>query len=428
MKAWEELLRALALHLGSEAIENWLSPISILRFDAANIHLKATPFQKAWFDEHAAPLKIPFLNNNQRSIRIHWDTERSQTPNSSPPKPGLQFLSDPLDPEFTLDAFLALKTNEMGERVAQELSRGEISTFNPVVYFGPSGSGKTHLLTAIAHALKDKKQHVFYVKMETFTDHVVNAIRLGFMQEFRKTYREIDVLIVDGIHQLARKNATQEEFFHTFNELHTLGRQIILSSEHSPAHLQEIEPRLISRFEWGIAIPLLPPESLATILEQKAKRLHLELPDGLSTFLLERFSRSPKAAIAALHALAMRTDRVLNLQHAETLLTDLLAKESAEALTHEKIIRRIADKFGIRSEDITGKSQSREFAQPRQIAMYFCRKLLQTPYQALGRRFGRDHSTVISSIRQVEKAIASKEAPYAEAAATLTRILRSVTS
>lgn len=424
MKAWEELLSSLALQLGPEAIATWLRPISVVRFDAANIHLKATPFQKAWFDEHVLPLRIPFLNNNQRPIQIHWETQSGKS-SEKPRAPTLQILPDPLDPEFSLDAFLSLPSNKMALQMAQELSFGDPPAFNPVVYFGPSGSGKTHLLTAIAHALTAKNKKVFLVKMQTFTDHVVNAIRLSQMQEFRKAYREIDVLIVDDIHQLARKNATQEEFFHTFNTLHTLGRQIILSSEHSPAHLQEIEPRLISRFEWGIAIPLSAPSDLAAILEMKARRLHLELPDGLSSFLLKRFSHSPKAALNALHALAMRTDRILSPQHAETLLTDLLAKEGKESLTHEKIIRRIADHFGIRPEDLTGKSQAREFAQPRQIAMYFCRRLLNTPYQGIGRLFGRDHSTVMSSIRQVEKGAESKEPPYTEAVVTLAKAFRS---
>ncbi len=419
MKAWEELLETLAHHLGSEAVATWLRPITILRFDAANVTLRATPFQKAWFDEHVLPLRIPFLNNNQRPIQIHWETLNPKS-QDKPVSPSLQIRPDPLDPEFTLKTYL--RTNEMGLRMAEELSQGHAPAFNPVVFFGPSGSGKTHLLTAIAHALQGKK--VFLVHMQTFTDHVVNAIRLGLMQEFRKAYREIDVLIVDDIHELARKNATQEEFFHTFNTLHTLGRQIILSSACSPAQLQDIEPRLISRFEWGIAIPLSAPPDLAAILAAKASRLHLDLPPDVIDFLLQRFSRSLKAAIDALHALALRTDRILNRTHAETLLADLLAKEQSETLTHEKIIRRIADHFGIRPEDITGKSQTREFAQPRQIAMYFCRTLLNTPYQQLGRLFNRDHSTVISSVAQVEAAAAAKEQPYAEAVAILTRALR----
>ncbi len=417
MKAWEELLKELEKRIGSEAVATWLKPIILHRFDAANIHLKATPFQKAWFEEHVLPLKISFLNNNQRPIRIHWETEAGKSM-EKPATPSMQILSDPLDPEFTLDTFSPLASNQMGYRMAEELSQGAFPTFNPVVYFGPSGAGKTHLLTAIAHALKAQNKKVFSVKMETFTDHVVGAIRLGLTKEFRKAYREIDVLIVDDIQELARKSATQEEFFHTFNTLHTLGKQIVLSSNCTPAQLQEIEPRLISRFEWGIAIPLALPNSFTSILEEKARRLRLEMPDGLSDFLLQRF-RSPKAAVNALHALAIRTEQVQSCEQAQRLLQDLLIKEGTEALTHEKIIQRIANHFGIRPEDITGKSQTREFAQPRQIAMYFCRKLLDTPFQALGRLFGRDHSTVISSIRQVEKAVSAKEQPYAEAVASL---------
>jgi chromosomal replication initiator protein len=243
------------------------------------------------------------------------------------------------------------------------------------------------------------------------------------MQEFRKTYRDIDALIVDDVQQLARKNATQEEFFHTFNPLQTLGRQIILSADCSPSHLQEIEPRLISRFEWGIAIELSAPDAnkKIRILEQKARQLELELPQEIFPFLAEKFPSSPKAPIEAIHSLALRTTKVRDLHHAEQLLADLLKKESAEALTTEKIIRQIGIYFGIRAEDLTGKSQMREFAQPRQIAMYFCRKLLQIPFQGIGRLFGRDHSTVMSSIKQVEKGIENREAPYAESIEAISR-------
>ncbi len=423
MKAWENLLASLEWTLGSDAIESWLRPIKIVRFDAANLYLRATPFQKTWFDEHVRPLNPSLLNNNERPIRIHWETDNPALTKQKTEAPSYQIRPDHLESEYSLDTYLPLSMNEMGLNMAQELCKGEPSSFNPVFYFGPTGSGKTHLLMAIAQALQKKNQSVFYVKAQTFMEHVVNAIRLGLMKEFRKTYRDIDALIVDDVHQLARKNATQEEFFHTFNTLHTLGKQIILSAECSPAFLQEIEPRLISRFEWGIAIGLSAPDATkrVSILKQKAQQLDLELPSELYPYLVENFPSSPKAAIQAIHSLALRTTKVRDQHHADQLLTDLLKKESADALTSEKIIKQIATYFGIRAEDLTGKSQMREFAQPRQIAMYFCRKLLRIPFQGIGRLFGRDHSTVMSSIKQVDKAVEAKEPPYAQSIEAISR-------
>lgn len=425
MRAWEEYLASLEERIGRDAVQTWLKPITIIRFDAANLHLRATPFQKNWFEEHVCPLGIPLLNNNQRPIRIHWESARDDAKGSTPAST-YQIRPEPLDPQLLLDCFLPFPGNEMAYKMSLELSQGAVPSFNPVFYYGPSGSGKTHLLTAIAHQLNAKGLRVFTVRALTFMEHVVQAIRLGLMQEFRKTYREIDVLIVDEIHDLSRKAATQEEFFHTFNTLHTLNRQMIFSAQCLPTQLEEIEPRLISRFEWGIAISLSLPDLSYTIalLKRKAETLQTSLSPEIALFLAKKFSSSPKSAVQALHSLALRSSNLTDTKQVEFLLSDLLAKEVADAPSPEKIFKQVAMHFGIRQEDLTGKSQMREFAQPRQIAMYFCRKLLQMPFQTIGRLFGRDHSTVMSSIKQVEKSVETKEAPYAQGVDALLRKFR----
>jgi chromosomal replication initiator protein len=400
MKAWEDLLSSLEQVLGKDAIAKWLRPIKILRFDAANLYLDATPFQKAWFEEHVRG-RVPFFNNNQRPIRIHFPPFAEK---KAPPQ-NLQFASDPLESELRLEGFLPTQKNTLAHQMALELSTGANLGFNPVYYYGTSGSGKTHLLTSIAHVLKERGRHAFYLSAETFTGHVVNAIRLGKMQEFREKVREIDTLLVDDIHLFARRNATQEEFFHTFNRLHTAGKQIILSGNVRCAELPEIEPRLISRFEWGISLKLEAPdrELSLCILEKKAALLDHHLTPEMAAFLLERFISHPKAPIIALHTLCVRTHSCQNPKQAEILLADLLEKERKTHLTPEKIIKHTAAHFGIRIEDLIGKSQLREFVKPRQIAMYFCRSLLDMPFQKIGLLFGRDHSTVMASIALVEK-------------------------
>jgi chromosomal replication initiator protein len=352
------------------------------------------------------------LNNNERPIKIHW--EKKPISKKSSLESTFHIAPDPLEKEFRLELFITGPTTSMAYEMAKEAATGKCP-FNPLFFFGPSSSGKTHLLMGLAHALQEMGQKVFYVQAKSFTEHVVQAIRLGQMQEFRKAYREIDVLIIDDIHQLARKNATQEEFFHTFNNLHTLSRLIILSSDAPAKELSDIEPRLISRFEWGIALGLDSPSSAKAIeiLKYKAKHLQLDLSPNVIDFLAKRFA-SLKAAVEALHAIALRCPHQLDLSHIEMTLSDLLQKESVSQLTSDKVIKETAVYFGITPQDLTGESQIREFAKPRQIAMFLCRKLLNIPYQGIGRLFQRDHSTVMSSVKQIETAIEKNPSPLSD--------------
>jgi chromosomal replication initiator protein len=280
----------------------------------------------------------------------------------------------------------------------------------PAVFVWASIIRKTHLLTAIA---QNWKSRVFYITADAFTEHVVQAIRQGRMHEFRGLYRDIDVLLVDDVHRLGGRAATQEEFFHTFNTLHTLGKQIVLSSPVAPSKLEEIEPRLISRFEWGVVLSI-EPVNAEVLLRKKAAVWNVKLTDELCTFLAEKFPLNP---VLALQALVLRAPRnePLSVVAAQTLLKDLLAKQTENALTPEKVVKHLSTHFGITPEDVTGKSQMREFALPRQIAMYLCRKKLEMPFQAIGKFFGRDHSTVMSSVKQIEKAVEEKQVKVLEA-------------
>ncbi|MBF8262607.1 MAG: dnaA1 [Parachlamydiales bacterium] len=425
MKAWDDLLSKLEQKLGPEVVAQWLRPMKVVRFDAANIFLEATPFQQSWFEEQIRPLMpLNFCNNNQRPIKIHFEKTRIISKQQTAE---LTFIinPDPLEKEYSLDQFLPSSANLIAYETANEIARAGKCGFNPVFFSGPSGSGKTHLLMGIALSLQALGKKVFYVSAQTFTDHVVQAIRLGHMQDFRNAYRAIDALIVDDIHLLARRSATQEEFFHTFNSLHTLDLPIILSANDTPGQLPDIEQRLISRFEWGISLSLHPPDpaALKQILNQKSKFLDLSPSTELIDFLLLRFTSKSHASIEALHALAHRCPKNLQIPHVERVLKDLLEKESESVLTIDKVIKQTAVHFGIRTEDLTGKSQMREFAQPRQIAMFLCRTLLEMPFQGIGRLFNRDHSTVMSSVKQVKNAIETNQAPFAEPVEAIVRKL-----
>ncbi len=397
MKEWNEFLSELEYELGREIVKKWIP--KLIRFDAANIYLEPSDsFQANWFEEHIRPKLKNLTNANNRPIKVHLILEK-KTKEKKEEAP-LSFHSEPLDPLNTLETFLSSEKNEVVFKLFQELP-----PFNPIYIYGPKGVGKTHLLMGIAHRLQKMGTRVFYVRAETFTEHVVQAIRLGQMQLFRKTYRDIDVLLIDGIHIFSKKAATQEEFFHTFNTLHTQGRKIFLSAQVAPSQLQEIEPRLVSRFEWGISLEV-GKGPMAAILKQKGAQWNIILSEDLLQWLLHTFPTDP---VMALQAWIFRAGKAPPTQQGgEKLLKDLIEKESENALTPEKIIKGIATFYGITTQDILGKSQTRGASTPRQIAMYFCRERLGLPFQKIGELFGRDHSTVMSSIKQTQKSIEDK--------------------
>lgn len=424
MKSWEDFLLRLEGELGADTVRKWLRTLQVVRFDACNLYLEAKDsFQALWFEEHIRQKVISgFYNNNHKKIRVHLSIANR---NGSPAKkkttsqpaspPAFQLSFDPLDPYCTFEHFVREEDNAIPIKILEE----ETNQFNPLFLCGPGGSGKTHLLMATTAMLREKGLKVIYARAETFTEHVVSAIRSSEMQNFRLAYRNADVLILDNVQTLSKKSATQEELFHTFNTLHMSGKQLILAANCFPKDLSEIEARLVSRFEWGIVLPLKPVHDRQKLLEKKAAALHYPLSQKLIEFLLESFPSSPKALIRALEALILRSHvnksemhalfRPMTVQLAKHYLADLLLTESQAALTPQKIIQHCSEHYGIRPDDILGKAQTRECTEPRQVAMYLCRKELKLPFTKIGTIFGRDHSTVMSSVKQMEKLIADKD-------------------
>jgi chromosomal replication initiator protein len=425
MKAWEDLLSKMESALTPQAVAQWLRPMQVVRFDAQNIYLQANIFQRSWFEEHVRPhVQTLFVNaNTQRPIKIHFEND---SPPSEKSYNSFPITSDFLDPLFSIEKFITSDSNQMACRIIQEIVTNGCTTFNPIFISGPSGCGKTHLLAGLARSLQGQGRNIFFVNAETFTSHVVQAIRFGKMNEFRQVYRSVQVLIVDDVHRLARRSATQEEFFHTFNALHTAEIPIILSSCEPSHQLKDIEPRLISRFEWGIPLTLTAPDSamLYKIILNQAHVLQLNISADLIRYLTTHFTSKITAPIEALHAIAMRCPHIHSIAGIEHALQDLLVREKKSALTAEKILEQTALHFGVRVEDMTGASQQREWTVPRQLAMYLCRHHLKMSLQSIGRLFHRDHSTVISSIKQITKACETNQQDIVDALKTITRATR----
>ncbi len=426
MQSWDVFLKKQEGLVGEDVVNQWLRPLKVVHFDSGNLYLEAKDsFQVLWFEEHVRPLlKRHLLNNNFRPIKVHLTVTDAAAPKPKKEKynslPPLSLAFDPLDPTTTLDNFVVGEENKIVSQFLCELS-GDLGMFNPIYLWGSEGCGKTHLLIALAKVFRKKGLNALYARAETFTEHVVSAIRSSEMQTFRKAYRHVDILLIDDVHLLARKAATQEEFFHTFNTLHTAGKQMIFSSKCAPSFLEEIEPRLVSRFEWGINIHFkkLNGAELKQMLLKRYDTLNFQLGDDVSDFLVHTFPSS-KSLNRALEALVLRIHLQEDARHkrnsqsidrkiAEKMLADLIEKEQKTALSPERIIAAVSSIYGVRDEDLLGKSQSQDSSFPRQIAMYLCRQELKLPFQGIGRIFGRDHSTVMTSIKQIENKIEASD-------------------
>jgi len=437
MRAWESFLKKQEEQLGTQIVKKWLTPLKVVKFDAGNLYLEAqNHFQALWFEEHVRKkAEIELLASHQRQVKIHLTiandlpknkfSKRKQQKKKVDNEP-FHFQFDECDPHCTLETFIPSEANLVPLKLMQEIinyqtqsetedfSEKELITFNPVYLYGLPGTGKTHLLMATAKVLKEKGLNVIYVRAQTFTDHVVRAIRAGEMSIFRQTYRQADVLLVDDVHVFSRKGATQEEFFHTFNALHLAGKQIILSANCVPQELQHVEPRLISRFEWGIVLPmsLLDRPEIKKLLAHKMNAFQFPLEKKTAEFLLDTFNSNPKSLTRALEALVLRShmkgaEGQLSVQEAKIALKDLIEEERQSEVTPEKINFVVAEEYGVTPDDLTGDSQKKDYVLARQIAMYLCRDKLNLSYKKVGDLYHRDHSTVMSSVKRVQEEIQS---------------------
>ncbi len=433
MQAWENFLKKQENELGIDTVQKWLRTLTIQRYDACNLYLEAKDsFQALWFEEHMRAKALHLVNGNNKQIKIHLSVSHHSPPpekkakgkNVNTVQPNFQLIFDDPDPTALFSNFVVSEENQIPVQLLEAIATPHSNNFNPFFLYGSSGSGKTHLLMSIAHSLRMQNLNVIYVRAETFTDHVVAAIRAGVMTHFRNIYRKTDVLIIDDVHIFSRKIATQEELFHTFNTLHLAGKQIILSANCAPQELQLIEPRLISRFEWGIVLPLkvLEGDQMQQMLQVKARALNFALPKTIIEFLVQTFTSNPKTLTKAFEALVLRLHlddhyslNKLTIRSVQTLLSDLIIEEQQSALTPVRIVQAVAEHYGLRLEDVLGKSQTRECVLPRQIAMLLCREKLKMPFMKIGELFSRDHSTVISGVRQIKKVLDQNDHEMANA-------------
>ena len=317
-----------------------------------------------------------------------------------------------LNPRYTFESFVAGSSNRFAHAAAAAVAETPGKSYNPLMIYGPSGLGKTHLLHAIGHYVTSyyEQLRVKYVSTEELTNDFINAISNNRTAEFRSSYRDVDVLLVDDIQFLESKIQTQEEFFHTFNTLHNAQKQIVMTSDRPPKLLEALEPRLRSRFEWGLMTDIQPPdlETRIAILRKKVASQRLTAGTQVLELIASRIPtniRELEGALTRVAALASLNQQEITVSLAEEVLNDLMP-EDATPVDSQTIMDMAAKYFGITMDDLTGSSRVANIASARQIAMYLCRELTDLSLPKIGNKFGgRDHSTVLHAVRKINEKI-----------------------
>jgi chromosomal replication initiator protein len=321
-----------------------------------------------------------------------------------------------LNPKYTFETFVVGRSNQFVHAgclaVGEQLSKA----YNPLFIYGGVGLGKTHLLHAIGHLVlrRNGRLRLSYVSSEKFTNDLINAIRFDSTVEFRNRYRSLDLLLIDDIQFIAGKERTQEEFFHTFNELYDSTKQIVISSDSLPREIPTLEERLRSRFEWGLIADIQPPdlETKAAILRKKAQAEAVRLPDEVSLFIAKNVQsniRELEGSLVRLIAYASLTGREISLELAQETLKELNA-ERAKVITLGAIQRVVADFFRVKVEDLKSKDRNQGIVLPRQVAMYLSRTMTASSLPAIGEAFGgKDHTTVIHSCEKIKRRLAGDD-------------------
>ena len=317
------------------------------------------------------------------------------------------------NPQFTFDKFVVGSSNRFAHAAALSVAKNPAETYNPLFIYGPSGLGKTHLLYAIATEVHRAHPdfNIVYIKGDQFTNELIEAVRQGRNIEFRSKYRSADLFLVDDIQFIAGKESTQEEFFHTFNNLYESHRQIVLTADRPPKEMNLLEDRLRTRFEWGLIADIEPPdyETRMAIIKNKAVSLGMEFPDEVCAYVAENITANVRQIegtvkkILAYHDLDGMPLTVNNVSRA---IKDMHADNSTCLPTPSLIISEVCRFYSIEEQVLRGTLKTKNTAEARQVAMYLVRKLTNMSFPDVGREFGRDHSTVIHGINKVEKMLA----------------------
>jgi chromosomal replication initiator protein len=445
---WETVQGLLRDEVGETAYTTWLQPLTPAEVDGDRVVIGApTPFLRDWVVAHYADrIRSAWHHVNPRIRKVALDvrqdarprpTERAPeasapaaetagapaagaaaeparpaaTPRSQEEEALLDAYSAPIDPRFTFDNFVVAKSNDFAFAAAKRVAASDRPPFNPLFLYSGVGLGKTHLMHAIAWEVRrqDPSRRVVYLSAEKFMYQFVRALTTNSTLSFKDLFRSVDLLMVDDVQFIGGKNNTQEEFFHTFNELIERGSQIVISADRSPSALEDLEERVRSRLSWGLVADIHPTsyELRLGILQTKAAKIpNVVVPDELLQFLAERITSNVRELEGALNRVVHQSTllgRPLNMETAQDVLRDVL-RANEKRITIEEIQKAVVAHYSLKLADMQSKRRSRVVARPRQVAMYLAKQLTPRSLPEIGRRFGgRDHTTVMHAVKKVEE-------------------------
>jgi chromosomal replication initiator protein len=441
---WDNILRTIKTKLQGESFETWFNPIRFEGIDQAQrrIRLRA-PNQvvRDWvtvnyanlidqsFGEfslagYAVDWVLP--EDNPQPFAVSVLSRNTAEPATLPPTtpvaptfsqtaatavaPAKQATLDPdLNSKYTFESFVVGSCNQFAHAASLAVAESPGQTYNPLYLYGGVGLGKTHLMHACGHAIKQRSPHlkVSYLSSERFMNELINSIRYDKTQSFREKYRSVDVLLIDDIQFMAGKERTQEEFFHTFNTLYEQQKQIVISSDCPPREIPTLEERLHSRFEWGLIADLEPPdlETKVAILKRKAEGMGFVIPNDVALFIASRVKnnvRELEGSLIRLVAISSLRGIPVSKELAKDAIRNIASEEEPGIIAIEQIQKAVASNYKLTVDQLVSKNNSRQFAFPRQIAMYLCKKLTKHSYPEIGRAFGgKHHTTVIHSFEKI---------------------------
>ena len=434
---WERAKEGLFSVVGDKVYESWFSNLEPAGSDDETMRLSADgEFTAIWIRDNYMDVlsnQISLAASHNMKVEIvareesPQSEDRIEAPRTAPrrisaPKPSVSPIPPSINPRNTVESFVVGESNRFAHAAALAVAQNIGVAFNPLFIYGATGLGKTHLMHAIAHfVLKNNPSAaIAYVSSENFVNEYVAALRDGNIANFRKRYRNTDVLLIDDVQFFAGKERCQEEFFHTFNELFNSGRQIVLSCDKPINEVSDIEQRLVSRFGWGVSVDIQAPdyETRLAILQKKAALLGRDtaIEPAVLELLARKFTKSIRRMEGALtnligYASLINSGNAVTLEKANELLADAFCEENENAAVDiDKIQKKTAESFNIDPSEIVGKRRPANIAMARQIAMYLSRKLTTHSLQEIGRQFGgRDHGTVMHAIKVIGNAMENDE-------------------
>lgn len=428
MEKWDEILKTVKTEydLSEVAFNTWLKPLKVYGVEGNVVTIIVPSEQTVLINVITKKYKLP-LQVTIGEITGMDDCEiRFILPENIPekkitsynnvgetPQQEQRFEEARLNPKYTFETFIVGSNNKFAQAAALAVAESPGDTYNPLFIYGGAGLGKTHLMHSIAHYIieHDLNSKVLYVTSEEFTNELIDAIRNGnnaTMSKFRDKYRNIDVLLVDDIQFIIGKESTQEEFFHTFNSLHSAKKQIIISSDKPPKDMEILEERFRSRFEWGLIADITIPdyETRMAILHKKEELEGCKISDEVIQYIATNIKsniRELEGAFNKVMASSKLEQKEVDMDLARHALKDIVSPDEKKIITPEYIISTVADYFSVTPSDLAGNKRNSKVVVPRQISMYLCREIIDTSLKSIGKQLGnRDHTTVMHGIEKIE--------------------------